>query len=1295
LVQEKSVTLARIAWLSIIIATGISVIAIVGWASNWLIVAQISPQFIPMPPSTALMFLLLCASCFAYYDKPSSPRRRMLAEACALIVLVFCLIVLIEFLIGIPLDIEQLFLRTVSRFGSVPIGRMSPITAAGLVLVSASLVISSSASGDRRRQLAAILVLLAASIGFVIILGYLFGAPLLYGSSIMPVALTTAIALDFLGIGVCASAGPTCWPIRIVIGPSLNAQLLRGFLPLTIAIVLFLGWFYVVGVSWIGNPALTASLALFFALITVITIASRVARRVGEEIDETHDALRESEQRFRQITENMLDVIAQTDLLGTCEYASPSMKTVLGYDPKDMLGKSMFEYVHPDDFDNVLEIVRKALAAGTTEKFEYRYRHADGHYVWLESGGNPLFDEKGQMIGAVLSSRDITERKQMEDAVRNSEIKYRTLFEKIPQGIYQTSLEGKLMTANPALVRLLGYDSEKELLAVNVERDLYMNSEDRKTWMETIRTRGEVRNAELVLKCKDGEELTVLDNAHVVHDEHANPVYYEGTLTDITERKRIEWALRERMKELNCLYGIARSVERPDSSLDAIMGEVVSIIPPAYAYPDIACARIVLGNQIFESAGFKESRWSQSADIKVLGKNAGTVEVYYLEEKPTSFEGPFLKEERGLIDTIAERLARVVERKRVQDALHESEERFQLAINATKDGLWEWDTQTNQEFFSPRWCEIIGYSFDDPELPHTYQSWASRIHPDDYDRVISAMNNHLEKGTRYDVDYRHLHKSGEYRWQNSKGQAVLNESGKPIKMVGCISDITERKRMEQAQASLVTILEETPDFVGFADAKDTHILYVNRAGRRMTGILEEEDVTKLKITDVHPDWTNKLFADEIIPTAIRDGIWRGECAFLNRDGREVPVLMVLLAHRNPSGEVERFSTISRDITERKQMERMKDQFVSMVSHELRTPLTSIRASLGLLASGVIGALPEKGQRMLEIAVTNTDRLVRLINDILDTERLASGKTPMEKKQCSTAQLVKQAADVMKPMAEKAGVYLSVESQDAALWADPDRIVQALTNLISNAIKFSPKGGKIWLTAEHKEDRMLFRVQDEGRGIPPDKLGMLFERFQQVDSSDAREKGGSGLGLSISRSIIEQHNGKIWVESTVGKGSTFFFTIPLLQEAQAPLQPEATTGTQSARRVLIIEDDPDLANILATMLQRHDIHPYLAHTGEKGIVLSKQMHPDLIVLDLILPDIDGSIVVETLRKDNILRSVPLVVYTVRELDKQQRENLRLGETLFFTKSRIPPEQFEEKVIQFMKRIFDKGGGTGAN
>ncbi len=148
----------------------------------------------------------------------------------------------------------------------------------------------------------------------------------------------------------------------------------------------------------------------------------------------------------------------------------------------------------------------------------------------------------------------------------------------------------------------------------------------------------------------------------------------------------------------------------------------------------------------------------------------------------------------------------ITEHKQMEDALRVSEQRFQRAITAMEGGLWEWDLSTNQEFFSPRWCEIIGYSVDDPELPHTYNSWAERIHPDDSERVMSALKNHLEKGAKYDVDYRHRHKSGEYRWQNSKGLTIFDERGKPEKMVGCISDITVRKRAERAVADKNRVL---------------------------------------------------------------------------------------------------------------------------------------------------------------------------------------------------------------------------------------------------------------------------------------------------------------------------------------------------------------------------------------------------------------------------------------------------------------------------------------------------------
>ena len=232
-----------------------------------------------------------------------------------------------------------------------------------------------------------------------------------------------------------------------------------------------------------------------------------------------------------------------------------------------------------------------------------------------------------------------------------------------------------------------------------------------------------------------------------------------------------------------------------------------------------------------------------------------------------------------------------------------------------------------------------------------------------------------------------------------------------------------------------------------------------------------------------------------------------------------------------------------DISDRKAIEQMKSEFISIASHEMRTPLTSIHGVIKLLNAGRLGELSATGQQMLEMALRNSDRLVRLVNDILDIEKMESGRDRLEKQTCDSAELIQQAIDALRSMADEHQIILETNSPSIKLNADRERIVQTLTNLISNAIKFSAAGSKVWLTSTLQETEVLFSVKDRGRGIPEDKLETIFERFQQVDASDSRKKGGTGLGLAICRHIVEQHKGKIWVESVYGEGSTFYFSIP--------------------------------------------------------------------------------------------------------------------------------------------------------
>ena len=374
--------------------------------------------------------------------------------------------------------------------------------------------------------------------------------------------------------------------------------------------------------------------------------------------------------------------------------------------------------------------------------------------------------------------------------------------------------------------------------------------------------------------------------------------------------------------------------------------------------------------------------------------------------------------------------------------------------------------------------------------------------------------------------------------------ALDDELAQMFKRIGQeIGAFIARKEAERTQRRLTEVLEATPDFVVIS-APDNYVLYANGAARMKVGF---QTGPHENYSIYHPAWAGAQLESVGRPLAIRDGYWSGESAVLDKQGNEVPVSQIIIAHRSRDGELEFLATVMRDISERKAVERMKDDFISMVSHELRTPLTSIRASLGLLASGQLAHDDALGKRMLELANVNTIRLVRLVNDILDIERLDAGRLVMQKRPAEAAQLLLSAASSMHPPCRLANILLTVRPSQGFVMADPDRILQMLTNLIGNAIKFSPEGSTICVSSSNEGDRTVFCVRDQGRGVPKHKQELIFERFQQVDASDSRLESGTGLGLAICRSIVRAHGGEIWVESEPGQGSNFKFFLPMATE----------------------------------------------------------------------------------------------------------------------------------------------------
>ena len=613
----------------------------------------------------------------------------------------------------------------------------------------------------------------------------------------------------------------------------------------------------------------------------------------------------------------------------------------------------------------------------------------------------------------------------------------------------------------------------------------------------------------------------------------------------------------------------------------------------------------------------------------------------------------------------------------------------------------------------------------------------------------------------------------------------------------------QEKRVTELNRQKESILNTVADGILGTD-QHGRVTFANPAAARMLGTVPNALTGRFVHAIVHEDVYGS-------PTAcashcyIRRGLFakdgaHGQDIFYRPDGSSFPVeftLTPMQAQGSGTGSVLNF----RDVSQRQALDRMKDEFVSTVSHELRTPLTSIRGSLGLLSTGLLGEVNEKAANLLRIAVNNSDRLVRLINDILDLERMESGRAPLSFRTCSLSELAQQAIEAVTPVADSASVKLVLRASAVEFVADPDRLQQVMTNLLSNAIKFSPPDSTVTVAIEQSDEGVSLSVGDEGRGIPADKLETIFDRFQQVDASDSRQKGGTGLGLAICRTIVDQHGGRIWAEQNPVRGSIFRMFLPAdPQQARPEPLPtaeretvlistsdgetrtslaaslrfhgynviEASTGRETlahAQRqapravlldltlpdmsgwealrilkeepatsdvpviilsahaisksstlglgadgwlqvpaqetdlleelssvvnrqktwaeILLVEDDLDLARVISATFERAGVHVLHASTRQAALEMCASFTPNLMILDVGLPDGDGLSLVERLRHHPELHSLPLLVYSARDLSDAERAQLQLGPTNFLTKARVQAQEVESLVLAMLR------------
>ena len=483
---------------------------------------------------------------------------------------------------------------------------------------------------------------------------------------------------------------------------------------------------------------------------------------------------------------------------------------------------------------------------------------------------------------------------------------------------------------------------------------------------------------------------------------------------------------------------------------------------------------------------------------------------------------------------------------------------------------------------------------------------------------------------------------------------------------GAVISIRDDTECEEQRESFEAILASTGDGLIVFDPDDV-VTYVNPSAIKMVG-------AKLKKALGRNVPFAELFGDdgEDPSEAARNG---------ERTVREVlvekPEHRVMEVRTSPvldrRGGYLGCAVSLHDVTEEREIMQMKNEFVSTVSHELRTPLTSIKGYVDLIVDGEAGEINEIQAEFLGIVQENSDRLVALINDMLDISRIESGRIHLKREPLDMADVVLGAIDTFRTVAEQSDIELTAKLPEELPRAagDRDRVGQVVMNVISNAIKYSPGGGSVTVKVRKDRDRVITSVTDTGIGISKKDQKKLFSKFYRVDSSLTREIGGTGLGLSICKSIVELLGGKIWVRSEDGKGSTFSFSLPMAP-AELVRTPYLQGPLPGGGRVLVVDRDPDIANLIETYLEKRGYEVLKAHTGKEALELARLERPDAITLDVILDDIDGFEMLHRLKDDEATAGIPVVVLSIV---CDEGKSCRLGASDYLEKP-IQPDRLSQ-------------------
>ncbi|MBD2296759.1 PAS domain S-box protein [Anabaena sphaerica FACHB-251] len=897
--------------------------------------------------------------------------------------------------------------------------------------------------------------------------------------------------------------------------------------------------------------------------------------------------------------------------------------------------------------------------------------------------------EKRVFLAVIL---DITQRQQAE-----KQVKFQAqLLAQVSDAVVAVDITHRVIHWNTAAEKQYGIKAQQALGKPLSECYQYrwLKPKDEAKSNEALATAG-FWQGENIHRQLNGKEIFVESSVSILEDEQGNNMGMLALIRDISERvrleaerKQVEAALQKSEEQYRrivetttegiWMLDVEGKTSFVNAKMSAMLGYSVEEMlgKPLFAFMGIAEQKIAQTYLERRNQGIEEQH-----DFKFRRQDGSDLWTIVSTTPIVDATGRYLGALAMLTD--------ITGRKQIESALKDSEERWQLALRGSNDGIWDWNLQTNEVFLSDRWKEMRG--FQPHELSNSIEQWTSRIHPEDIEKVRNKLDDHLSRKTPFfSSEYRVQRQDGSYIWILNRGQALWDETGKILRMVGLESDISYRKQAEAAlresEQRYRVLVTHAPVGIFQADEQG-NCLYINPRWSELTGISLPEALGKGWVQAVHPDDRENIFTEWNNFTQAGH-YFSMEYRFCKPDGEVIWVSGQAVAIYNEADEIISYFVTVMDITARKHAEKelrlknlaleeakrqaetanqAKSEFLANMSHEIRTPMNAILGFADLLQSEATA--PHIASYVQAIASSGRT-LLALINDILDLSKIESGKLELHYEPVDLQGLIREILQIFSPYASDKNLILHSTIEDTvpqSIYIDEVRLRQILFNVVGNALKFTDKGyiqisirAHLYFINTEEKVWLEIAVEDTGIGIAREQQQSIFEAFVQSSGQSNRKYGGTGLGLAITKRLMNMMDGIITLQSELERGSIFTFVFPAVSPANGlkEIVPESAQDDDlnqfAPSTILVVDDVASNRELIKAYFHKTHHLVMLVEDGQQAINLAQLHYPDLILLDLRMPRMDGKETAQHLKEDEKTKNIPIVILTASSQAQEQYE-----------------------------------------